>query len=394
MARYYLERLSNNLGEIPEISLDHPIKTGYFPQLSYYNGHAFPGREDYHNFNTEEHYEDVEMLKDYIHRIREAIDLGFVTLPNGTHLDITKPEAIDVLGNMLQGNPDNVNDRYYNYLSMVSKILFGTGVESMKHDHVFPSVLEFYETAMRDPIYYQLYKFVIQNYLHFKRHLPHYTYEELNFEGVKIEDVEVDKLVTFFDKFDIDITNAVDVEPETYVEGKYDKDTEIEYKQDPFFFKTRMTRLNHKPFTYKLTVNSGTATKGVVRTFIGPKYNNYGVEYNLADNFMNFFELDYFLFDLVPGKNVITRNSHDFYGFVQDRTTYFELYKKVMLAVTGDTKFPLDQSEAHCGFPERLMLPKGTKGGMPFQMYFIVSEYHEPTLPLYKGFDPGNLCFV
>lgn len=37
-----------------------------------------------------------------------------------------------------------------------------------------------------------------------------------DFSGVKIDKVEVDKLVTYFDKFDAGITNAVNVE--VYVE--------------------------------------------------------------------------------------------------------------------------------------------------------------------------------
>lgn len=32
-------------------------------------------------------------------------------------------------------------------------------------------------------------------------------------------------------------------------------------------------------------------------------------------------------------------------------------------------------SEAHCGFPDRLLLPKGSVGGTPFMFYFIVTPY-------------------
>jgi hypothetical protein len=394
LARYYLERLSNDLGEIPEFNWEHPIKTGYYPQLTYYNGHAFPGREDHHLFNKEDHYYDIEMIEEYEHRIRDAIDLGYVVLPDGKHLDITKPEAIEIIGNMLQGNPDNVNTRYYRYVALFAKMILGTGVETFNHQHTYPSVLEHYETMMRDPVFYQIYKRIIHFYYQFKDHLPHYTYEELNFPGVKIEDVQVDKLVTYFDKFDVDITNVIDVQPEPYVEGKYTKDSEIEYKPDEVLIKARYTRLNHKPFTYKMTVNSEKATKGVIRVFIGPKLNVYGAEYHLPENRENFFELDQFVYDFVAGKNVITRNSVDFYGFVHDRTTYYELYKKVMLAVTGTEKFPLDLSEAHCGFPARLMLPKGKKGGYPYQLFFMVSEFHAPTTPQFTGYDQVVSCGV
>lgn len=394
LARYYLERLSNGLGHIPEFSWEKPIRTGYHPQLTYYNGHAFPVREDRHLFNKEDHYYDIEMIEEYEHRIIDAIDLGYVILPTGDHVDLTKPESIEILGNMIQGNEDSVNTRYYKYIAMFAKMILGTSVEPIEHHQIVPSVLEQFETCLRDPVFYQIYKRIAQFYYQFKDHLPSYTHEELDFSGVKIEDVEVDKLVTYFDKYDVDITNAIDIEPEVYVEGKYTKDSEIEYKQDPVLIKARMTRLNHKPFNYKMTISSEKATKGVVRVYIGPKYNEYGAIYHLSENRENFFELDYFLTDLVPGKNVITRNSVDFYGFVNDRTTYYDLYKKVMQAVTGEGKFPLDQSEAHCGFPARLMLPKGNKGGKQFQMFFIISEYQAPSVPLYKGYDPVISCGV
>lgn len=394
LARYYLERLSNGMGHIPEFSWEKPIRTGYYPQLTYYNGHAFPVREDRHLFNKEDHYYDIEMIEEYEHRIIDAIDLGYVTLPSGEHVDLTKPESIEILGNMIQGNEDSVNTRYYKYIAMFAKMILGTSVEAIEHHQIIPSVLEQFETCLRDPVFYQIYKRIAQFYYQFKDHLPTYSREELNFSGVKIEDVEVDKLVTFFDKYDVDITNAIDMEPEVHVQGKYTKDSEIEYKVDDVLIKARMTRLNHKPFNYKMTINSEKATKGVVRVYIGPKFNEYGAIYHLSENRENFFELDYFLHDLVPGKNVITRNSVDFYGFINDRTTYYDLYKKVMLAIKGDGKFALDQSEAHCGFPARLMLPKGTKGGMQFQMFFIISEYKAPSVPLYKGYDPVVSCGV
>lgn len=43
--RYYLERLSNDMGEVSYVSLDHPIPTGYYPTMRFRNGLAFPQRE-------------------------------------------------------------------------------------------------------------------------------------------------------------------------------------------------------------------------------------------------------------------------------------------------------------------------------------------------------------
>uniref|UniRef100_A0A1B0D917 Hemocyanin middle domain-containing protein n=1 Tax=Phlebotomus papatasi TaxID=29031 RepID=A0A1B0D917_PHLPP len=107
LARYYLERLSNDLGHIPEFSWYEPIYTGYYPNLRYYNGVYFPSRPNYYNFYTEENYFDVDTLWTYEQRIRDAIDLGFIYLPDGTHVDLTKPDSIEYLGNLIQSNPDS-----------------------------------------------------------------------------------------------------------------------------------------------------------------------------------------------------------------------------------------------------------------------------------------------
>jgi len=56
--------------------------------------------------------------------------------------------------------------------------------------------------------------------------------------------------------------------------------------------------------------------------------------------------------------------------------------------------FPLDQSEAHCGAPKRMMLPKGKKGGMAFQFFFMVFPYQKTTVEQYTGYDPILSCGV
>ncbi|XP_055696122.1 hexamerin-1.1-like [Lutzomyia longipalpis] len=390
LARYYLERLSNDLGHIPEFSWYEPIYTGYYPNLRYYNGAYFPSRPNYFNFYTEEYYYDIDTLWSYEQRIRDAIDLGFIYLPDGTHVDLTKPESIEYLGNLIQGNPDSVNTRFYKYIVRFAKILLGNTYDFFGQYSVVPSVLEHFETAMRDPLFYQLYKKIIKFYWQFKDKLPPYTVEELYFPGVKIEGVEVDKLVTYFDKFDADITNAVDIEvyDEKLPESQLKKFGKIaHYQGEDFVIKARQSRLNHLPFTVKLTVQSEKAVKSVVRIYLGPKVDEYGVVYDVNENRENFFLLDVFPYDLSVGKNVIVRDSVYFGQFVKDRTTYFDLYKWVMTAYNGETKFPLDMTEAHNGFPSRLMLPKGKKGGYPYQFYFIVSPYHAPSVPQYTGYD-------
>lgn len=92
--------------------------------------------------------------------------------------------------------------------------------------------------------------------------------------------MDVGKLITYYDYFDIDLDNAVNVKvPE---DGQY-----IDYR-------ARQTRLNHKSFTYSINVTSDSNTDAYVRVFLGPKYDYLGREYNINDRRHYFVEIDRF----------------------------------------------------------------------------------------------------
>lgn len=378
------------VGVIPEFSWYEPIPTGYYSSLRYYNGVFFPGRNNFYNVYTEHNYYDVDIVEDYERRIRDAITYGFITLPEGNFIDLTKPESIEFLGNFIQGNPDSPNTRFSGYFTVLAKTLLGGSFDNIHvhQDHVLPSVLEHFETSMRDPVFYQLYKRIIRYYWLFQDTLPSYHQSEINFSGVQIQSVEVDKLVTYFDIHDSDITNIVDVEIVEEKKTDFLKFGRVShYEGQDIYIKARQYRLNHLPFTFKLNVVSGKTVPSVVRVFIGPKYDEYGYPIDINENRENFVVLDVFKYDLVSGNNIITRNSQEFSWYVKDRTTYYELYKWVMSAYNGKTTFTLDMTEAHNGFPSRLMLPKGSKGGFPFQFFFIITPYHAPKVEQFSTFE-------
>lgn len=379
LARYYMERLSNDLGTIPEFSWYHPIATGYYSSLSYYSGVHFPVRNDDYIVYKPHHYHDIYQLDRWEQRIVDAIDLGRAVHFDGRIVNLTKPESIEYVGNMVQGNPDSINPHYYGAYELVAKVLLGGSIEHFEEHKVIPGVLSHYETAMRDPMFYQLFKRIVKRYWQFKNILPSYTREELSFSGVKIQSVEVSKLVTYYDVFDVDISNSVGVHvPEV---------------QD-FIIRARTVRLNHLPFSYKIVVNAKVPVKGVVRVYIAPKYDVYGNVYGINENRENFFLLDVFPLDFVAGENLVNRESTQFSYWVKDRTTISELYRWVLQAEKGERQFPTDMTEAHCGMPGRLMLPKGKKGGMPFQFFFIVSPFHAPKVEHFSTYDARISCGI
>jgi len=313
-----------------------------------------------------------------------AIDLGYVMKPDGTMVNITLPQAVEELGKMMHPIPHTPYMRWFGPYELIAKHLLGASIQTIDTKTSIPSVLQQYETSLRDPMFYQFTKRMIKKYLHWQTHLPHYTKEELNFDGVEIKSVEMDRLITYFEKFDADITNAVDVTQVELTDGT----------PDNFVIWARNWRLNHMPFTVTMNIKSTKAQKAVVQIFMATKYDQNGHPLTMNQNRENFWQMDKWVVELKEGVNTIKHGCSEFTEFVKDRTPYSKLYKMVMQASSGKLPWPIDMSEAHCGFPQRMLLPRGARGGMPFQFFVMVSPYVPPKKAQYTGFDPNVSCGV
>lgn len=64
LARYFLERLSNGLGEIPSFSWYSPVTVGYYPFLSTWK-YPFAQRSNHYLIHSEKNYEEVRFLDMY-----------------------------------------------------------------------------------------------------------------------------------------------------------------------------------------------------------------------------------------------------------------------------------------------------------------------------------------
>lgn len=100
--------------------------------------------------------------------------------------------------------------------------------------------------------------------------------------GVKFESVNIDKLYTYFDKCDTLINNAVAVE--NFKGGMYLR------------LKARRACMNYERFTYKININSDKETKGMMRIFLGPAFDEikHDIYVYLQKYFYLFMEMDRF----------------------------------------------------------------------------------------------------
>ncbi|ERL93427.1 hypothetical protein D910_10719 [Dendroctonus ponderosae] len=374
-SRYYLERLSNGFGQISILDFDSPVETPYYPSLQYQNGLSFPERprfaklaDYFYSYGQSDKSlfgHSYSYYKDYSRRIRNAIDRGYAHNKLGERVELYNNKfSYDQLSNLLQSNPDSPDGHFYGPWLGFARHLLGYSYLPLSTDKVAPSALEHLETSLRDPAFYQLYKHLMLYYVRYQSRLTPYTKNELIFPGVSIEKIELDRLITYFDEFYSDLSQAV-----------YYSEEELKEKENHFFVRAKQYRLNHKPFTYKIHVKSDKDTKASVKIFIGPKYDEFGRYINISDNRYNFFELDKFVYDLKAGDNIIKRSSFESKIFAPDKTSYYDLYKKVLGALNDKEEFTVSGRENHFYFPQRYMLPKGSSGGHPFQFYFIVYPY-------------------
>ncbi|XP_011142759.2 hexamerin [Harpegnathos saltator] len=361
LLRYYLERLSNNIGEIDYIDVNKPIVTGYYPSMHYHNGVPFIQRPVNSEIPLHVH-RYVQALQDFHTRISNAIDSGYLVDKNGKRTNIYESlDGLNQLCNVIHGNADSVNEKYYGDVEYMYRKILGFVPDPIDKYHVVPSSLHFVSTSMRDPAFYGIFKNIVTYLMRYKEHLPCYTHNDLVFPGVKIESVTVDKLTTFFDHFDSLVNNALSIPSQE--------------KAHSMLIKARQYRLNHKPFTYHITVNSDKNTKASVRIFLGPKYDVHGHELDISENYMNFLEMDQFIVDLKPGTNKIERNSYESVYVVPDEVPSDVLYKKILKAIESDETFTYPSQPY--GFPDRLQLPKGKKEGLPLKLFVCVTAFDE-----------------
>ncbi|XP_026725388.1 arylphorin subunit alpha-like isoform X2 [Trichoplusia ni] len=333
MARYQLERYANGLPEIESIDWNSLSDIPYDPLLIYSDGNEFNHRTAPLQLSPNEDLTLLQTIENNIGAVVQHLREGGY---NKTHI-LNHLMEILVTG-----------DRSYETLA---RRLLGKDMPDNRH----VSVLEHFMTSMRDPMFWRINKKIVELIDGALKALPTYTRSELYFPGVNVVNIDVKKMMTAFDYFEFDVTDAL----------------RIDDSNTTFNVKIGQPRLNHKPFTIKLNVSSLVAKKGLVKIYLGPKI----MPKDLATKKNLLTLLDMFEVNLKIGTNMISRSSADMKHFSGDYMSLRNIRKIIEDAEYG-LDFTLEKTMAsQTGYPSRLILPKGSPLGLPLQMFVFVAPF-------------------
>ncbi|XP_018794107.1 PREDICTED: fat-body protein 1-like [Bactrocera latifrons] len=358
MARINLEHISLGIQDILQIQDDAIAADSFTNQrLSNSPDQRLALRLNRIRLNSRRSRILLNRIRDVESRLHAIIEQQILRgVENEERNDIRSAVAIDqLIGDILLGKRSI--GQGVNLLNILSEIILQT--EDINANF---QTLNQISMDTENPILLHLLRRIVQIAdLQRQQQLGSYSKEDLQMDGVSINNVSVDKLQTYVDTNDVDLINAAI--SANQLRGLSQR-----------MVVARQQRLNHQAFTINVDVTANHNKRVVVRTLLGPKIDTFISGTQLNRQRQNFILLDTFIADLHSGRNVITRKSNDITWTARDTTPFTEIYKTVMQALEGDADITMDAVQGQsCRFPHRLLLPRGRVEGLPMQMLVIIT---------------------
>ncbi|XP_058460273.1 phenoloxidase 8-like [Malaya genurostris] len=369
--RYNVERFSNRLGKAKSFhNFREPIAEAYFPKMvRSADNRAYAARPE--RATMKDIDRDVEGLKFTISemelwrdRIYTAIDSGFVVDKSGKNIPLDGKTGIDILANLLEASDLSINPAMYGNLHISGHIAIAY-CHDPENRYLEPfGIMGELSTAQRDPSFYLWHSFVDDVLVRHKDLLDPYTAADLSFPGITVTNLNValnranvvpNVLLTYWQRSQVDLAAGLDFGPKGNVFASF-------------------THLQHAPFVYNIEANNGnrSPSRGTVRIFMAPKTDDRNTILKYDEWRRYVIELDKFVVTLKPGANNITRRSNQSSVTVAYNRTFRQIKTEAQIPNKSD----LEQFRfCGCGWPEHMLLPKGTAEGMVFDLFVMISNY-------------------
>lgn len=354
IARYDVERLSNYLPRIkPFVNWDAPISEAYNPHLTM-------AKTQYQYAYRPKDYvlHDLPMLPknklmEWGLTLANCIERGHLLARNGTKILLNDDSGIDHVGNAIEANFDSVNMKLYGNLHCYAHVIAGKITDPIGAYGQENGAMYDVATSARDPLFYRWHKYINSLFMKHKKMLKPYTHDELDWSDVEVEGVSVhgqgskgNRIRTYWQNTLVKINQGF-----------------VFTKESPAYVK--LQHLQHENFDFIIeATNRATAPRyGTVRIFLAPVYSELTQKFTINEQRLLMLEMDKFVTKLSPGKNTITRNSRNSTVTLSSKN----LFAPSMALSTTD--------HCKCGWPDYLMIPKGTHKGMKFQLFATITNY-------------------
>ncbi|XP_034834338.1 arylphorin subunit alpha-like [Maniola hyperantus] len=330
VARYNMEK--EHLRQ-RNISTESKCYDDFIPYLTYENGLPFATRSSVRM----EWNEEYARIKSIDLAIKECITRGVIFMENGTKVDLTEENYVDLLTKLIRANYESIQT------AKSIRALLGYGGNGYPSDRYnpAPSVLHHPQTALRDPIYWYMIQNLLKYFTEYSSTLEPYDLSRYRSEDIDIIDNSFSRITTYYDYFYISLNNIF---------ANYD------FKTSESIYTARQKRIKHLPFSLAFTVNSKVNKTSLVKLFIGPRCQ--GV--NCWDKFSQFYELDTFTQKLEEGLNLLKWSSELSEKYSVDD------YFNVELKTARRNKFDMLR------FPENLIIPKGLNEGLHLTLFILI----------------------
>ncbi|SPP77023.1 blast:Larval serum protein 1 gamma chain [Drosophila guanche] len=224
-----------------------------------------------------------------------------------------------------------------------------------------PQLLLDLRTSLRSPEFYYYAERLLRSYRRYRQVLQPTPKTSFRPTELRIDSMDITPLITYDEPVDVDLSNLLHAR-HFHFDGHF---------MWPFTLQQRQFRLQHEPFSFSLQITSNKTQSIVLRSFLTTAESGSG-----AVNREPFYQLDSFLTVLYEGVNRITRDSRQISGLIGDHISLTELHQYVRLAEQEEFDFPLNISTPNCGFPRRLILPRGGQGqALRLRLLIVATVY-------------------
>ncbi|KAJ8019930.1 Hemocyanin AA6 chain [Holothuria leucospilota] len=371
LARYDAERLGVGLMRVePYVDWSRPIKEGYNAHLTdYYGTQQFSARPA--NLYLADSWQDpnnpilVSQQVYHYNRLLDAVNTGQFLKSDRTTEEVT----IDRLGAAVEASVSSPNIALYGSVHNIGHDLLARITDPDGRYKSADGVMGDAAVSVRDPIFFRWHKFIDNLFVLHKLNLEPYTEKDLALDDLTItsgyvkvpSSGERNVLTTRMEDFIVDISHDMFLDPDP--QDSANTPVNVKVKQ-----------INHDHFEYIITMESTKAMKVAIRIFIAPSFDEHGTQLPLSSQRSLFIEMDKFVHNTHAGTNTITRSSSASSVIKPTELTYDQLQKRNTGEEEGVCTCLADRY-CECGWPEHMLLPRGTPSGMQFDLFVMATDW-------------------